>query len=124
MRTHSKAKVENPDAAARIEPSSGNVFDDLGLPGAATLLAKAELVSRISAIISDQGLTQAQAASVLGVNQPKVSALLRGHLDGFSTERLFRFLIALGSDIEISLKPRQRTSKKAPIRVVATRLAG
>src|SRR5439155_22107085 len=98
--------------------SSGNVFEDLGLQDAAALLAKAELVSRICDIIAKRGLTQAQAAKILGVNQPKVSALMRGNLDGFSSDRLFRFLNALGIDIEIAVKPRARSSKRPRIRVV------
>jgi predicted XRE-type DNA-binding protein len=100
------------------------VFEDLGLSDAAALLAKSELVSRISDIIAKRGLTQAQAAKVLGVSQPKVSALLRGNLDGFSSDRLFRFLNALGSDIEIAVKPRPRSSKRPAIRVIKERLAG
>ena len=111
-------------AAPRIERSSGNVFADLGLPDAAALLAKSELVSRICDIIAKRGLTQAQAAKILRINQPKVSALMRGHLDGFSSDRLFRFLNALGNDIEIAVKPRIRSSRRPSIRVVKGRLAG
>lgn len=83
----------------------------------------AGLVSRICEIIVERGLTQAQAAEILGVNQPKVSALMRGNLDGFSSDRLFRFLNALGSDIEIAIQPRARSSKRPRIRVVKHRLA-
>jgi predicted XRE-type DNA-binding protein len=100
------------------------VFEDLGLPDAAALRAKAELVSRICDIIAKRGLTQTQAARVLDVSQPKVSALMRGNLDGFSSDRLFRFLNALGSDIEIAVKPRARYSRRPSIRVVKKRLAG
>jgi|CXWL01.1.fsa_nt_gi predicted XRE-type DNA-binding protein len=126
MRAGARATVESKrrGAAPRIERSSGNVFEDLGLPDAAALLAKSELVSRICDIIVKRGLTQAQAAEILGVNQPKVSALMRGHLDGFSSDRLFRFLNALGSDIEIAVKPRARSSTRPSIRVVKHRLAG
>ena len=104
-----------------MERSSGNVFEDLGLPDATALMAKAELVSRISDIITRRGLTQAQAAKILGVNQPKVSVLMSGNLDGFSSDRLFRFLNALGSDIEIAVKPRRRSSTRPAIRVVSSR---
>src|SRR5262249_28961209 len=79
-----------------MEPSSGNVFADLGLENPEELLAKAALVQRIADIIAERKLTQAGAAKLLGIDQPKVSALLRGKLDGFSTDRLFRFLNALG----------------------------
>ena len=126
MRAGARATVESKRGgpATRIERGSGNVFEDLGLPDAAALLAKSELVSRICEIIVKRGLTQAQAARILGVSQPKVSALMRGNLDGFSSDRLFRFLNALGSDIEITVKPRARSSRRPSIRVVKHRLAG
>ena len=100
------------------------MFEDLGLPDAAALLAKSELVSRICDIIAKRRLTQAQAARIRSVGQPKVSALMRGNLDGFSSDRLFRFLNALGSDIEIAVRPRGRSSRRPTIRVVKERLAG
>ncbi|MCI0641104.1 MAG: helix-turn-helix domain-containing protein [Gemmataceae bacterium] len=100
MKSVKKRKLTKP-----AEPSSGNVFADLGLPNAEELLAKAELVQRISDQIEERKLTQAQAAALLGIDQPKVSALLRGKLDGFSTERLFRFLNALGNEIEVVIRP-------------------
>jgi len=103
---------------ARVTPSSGNVFKDIGLPDADILMAKADLVIRISQIIKRRRLTQGKAAEILGVNQSKVSALLRGHLAYFSMDRLFRFLNALGNDIEITIKPRRTASRLPPIRVV------
>jgi predicted XRE-type DNA-binding protein len=84
-----KASMTTEDS---ITASCGNVFADLGLKNPAEHLAKAELVQRIADIIAEQKLTQAKAAKVLGIDQPKVSALLRGKLDGFSLDRLFRFL--------------------------------
>ena len=80
---------------------SGNVFEDLGYPRPAEALAKAELARKIGALIAKRGLTQAAAAEVLQVDQPKVSALVRGRLAGFSLDRLVRFLVLLGSDVEI-----------------------
>ena len=71
-----------------ITPSTGNVFADLGLPDAEERLAKAELARQIGGIIEERRLTQAAAGRVLGVDQPKVSALLAGRLAGFSLERL------------------------------------
>ena len=87
---------------------SGNVFADLGFQEPEEELAKAQLVSRISAMIEERGLTQAQTTELLGVDQPKVSALLRGNFTGFSLERLFRLLIALDSDVSIVVKPKQQ----------------
>src|SRR5262245_17932809 len=100
-----------------IERSSGNVFADLGLKNPEELIAKAELVQRISDIIAERKLTQIRAAKLLGIDQPKVSALLRGKFDGFSTDRLFRFLNALGRDVEIVIRPAKH-SHEAETRVV------
>lgn len=100
--------------------SSGNVFADLGVADPSEALAKAELARRISTIIARRRLTQAAAAELLGIDQPKVSALMRGKLTGFSIERLFKFLNALDRDVEIRIKPRPRTRTSARVRVVAT----
>ena len=75
-------------------PSSGNVFADLNLPHADDLLAKAELAAKIIAEIQRRRLTQSQAAAILGIDQPKVSALKQGKLSGFSIERLMRLLLS------------------------------
>jgi predicted XRE-type DNA-binding protein len=87
--------------------SSGNVFADLGLPNPEEMLAKAELAIKIAEILRRRRLTQVQAAEVLGVDQPKVSALIRGRLSGFSIERLLRFLLLLGTDVSITIMPRE-----------------
>ena len=96
---------------------SGNVFADLGHPRPAEALAKAELARKISAMIARRGLTQAAAAEVLEIDQPKVSALKRGRLTGFSLDRLVRFLVLLGSDVEIVVKPRRRATARARVLV-------
>lgn len=95
-------------------PSSGNVFADLNLPEADDLLAKAELTAKIIAEIQRRRMTQARAAALLGIDQPKISALKQGKLAGFSIERLMRFLLLLGIDVEISVrnKPRSRTAAR------------
>ena len=110
-------KNKKGDKRVSIERSSGNVFADLGLKNPEELLAKAELVQRISEIIAERKLTQIRAAKLLGIDQPKVSALLRGKLDGFSTDRLFRFLNAFGRDVEIVIRPAKQ-SGEAETRVV------
>ena len=106
----------------KVTPSSGNVFADLGLPNAGEELAKVDLAFEISQIIEERGLTQVEAADIMGVDQPKVSALVRYRLDGFSMERLYRFLNALGRDIEIIVKPKPKNRKHATLSV--TRKAG
>ena len=89
----------------RVTKGSGNVFRDLGLPDADLLQAKADLVHRISTLIGRRGLTQIQAAEGPRDRlQPKISALLRGRFDGFSMDRLVRFLISLDQDVRISVR--------------------
>jgi predicted XRE-type DNA-binding protein len=90
------------------ESSTGNVFADLGLADAGEHLVKAGLVVRINRIIRQRRLTQAAAAQIIGIDQPKVSAMLAGQFRGYSVERLMRFLVALGHDVEIVVKPRKR----------------
>jgi predicted XRE-type DNA-binding protein len=92
------------------ESSSGNVFADLGLADADEHLIKASLVVKIDQTIRQRHLTQTAAAQLIGIDQPKVSAMLAGQFRGYSVERLMRFLVALGHDVEIVVKPRKRGS--------------
>ena len=87
------------------EKSSGNVFQDLGLPDAEERLAKAEIASQICGLIKKKKLSQAKVATLLKITQRKVSLLLSGKLKGFSLEKLFSFLNALGQNVNISVKP-------------------
>lgn len=107
-----------------VHPSSGNVFEDLGVPESAEALVKAELAAKITELIEKRRLTQIEAAKVLGIDQPTVSDLTRGRLRGFSSDRLFRFLNSLGSDVEIVIRSRRRASSRPSIRVVEEKLAG
>jgi len=93
-----------------MEPGSGNVFADLGLADAGEHLIKAGLVVKIDRTIRRRRLTQTAAAQLLGIDQPKVSAMLAGQFRGYSVERLMRFLVALGHDVEIVVKPGKRGS--------------
>ena len=90
---------------AKSAAGTGNVFADLGFANANEMMAKSELVRHINKIIEKRKLTQVEAAQLLGVNQPKVSALKRGRLTDFSIDRLMRFLVALGQEIDISVRP-------------------
>jgi predicted XRE-type DNA-binding protein len=101
-----------------VTPSSGNVFADLGVPEAGIALAKADLAHRITVIIQERKLSQVKAADLLGVTQPKVSELMRGKLDGFTVERLMKFLNRLDQDVEISVRPVKSKRKSAGTRVV------
>src|SRR2546425_7714548 len=93
-----------------VTESSGNVFADLGIKDADAYLAKSALAIHIHRVIKKRRLTQDKAGQILGISQPKVSAIIKGRLDGFSTERLFRFLNVLGCDVKISVsRPHPQT---------------
>lgn len=99
------------------EVSSGNVFADLGIENPQAELTKAKLAWEIERIIKTRKLTQVEAAKIIGISQPKISALFRRKLNGFSVERLIHFLNALGQDIDIIVKPKPRKRKEAVINV-------
>src|SRR5260370_31349471 len=99
---------------------SGNVFADLGLPNPEERLLKSELSIVIARMIEGRGLTQAQAAELLGINQPWVSNLLRGRLSMFFVERLLRFLLALEADIEIVVKEHRGSTGTGRVAVRAS----
>jgi len=99
---------------AKITESSGNVFADLGVDKPEELQLKAKIASTINSIIKHRGLKQKDAAKILGITQPQVSALTRGELYRFSVERLFHLLNALGRDVNIVIKKKNpRTRRRA-----------
>lgn len=100
-----------------VRRSSGNVFDDLNARDAEQRLAKAELARAIRREIGARGLSQAQAAKLMGIAQPDVSDLVRGKLARFSMERLERFLIALDMDVRIQVGPKPKDKPRAGITV-------
>ena len=102
----------------KVTVSSGNVFADLGVPHPEEELAKAQLASRIREVVRRKHLTQAAAAALMAIDQPKVSALLNGRLTSFSSERLMRLLTRLGQDVEIVLRANPRGQRRGRIRVV------
>lgn len=91
-----------------ITRGTGNVFADLGLPDAAERQTKTRLALAINERLKARKLKQTQAAALLGVPQPKISALLNYRLDGFSVEKLMSFLTALDQDVEIVIRPSRR----------------
>lgn len=101
----------------RIQESSGNVFEDLNTRDAEQRLAKAELARAIRREIDSRGLSQTNAAKLLGVAQPDVSDLMRGKLARFSMERLERFLNALDLDVRIQVGPKPKNKPRAGITV-------
>jgi predicted XRE-type DNA-binding protein len=102
--------------------SSGNVFDDLGLPASDELIAKATLAHQIASIATHRHLTQTETARLLGTTQPKVSDLFAGRLAGFSMERLMRFLNALDRDVCIVVSPKPRSRSSAVLQVTGRRM--
>jgi predicted XRE-type DNA-binding protein len=99
------------------EKSSGNVFADIGLANAPEHHLKAKLVLKIDRLMRERGLKQVEAAELFGVRQPDVSKMLRGDFRQFSVERLMRFLVALGQDVEIVVKPHRGTTAEPALRV-------
>ena len=103
----------------RVTKSSGNVFADISLPNAAEHSIKADLVTAIAARIKSWGLTQVEAASLLGLTQSDVSKLLRGQIAGHSYERFFGYLTALGKKVRIEVSE-ARTKKQARLELEMT----
>ena len=107
------------EARRAIIRGTTNVFADLGYADAEERQTKLRLAYAINQLVAERRLTQADAASALRINQPKVSALQRYKLEGFSVERLMTFLTALGQDIEIVIRKKPRSRPAARITVVA-----
>ena len=102
-----------------VTRGTGNVFADLGFPDAAERQAKLRLAFALNQLLAGRKLPQAEAAKVLGVTQPKVSALRNYKLAGFSVERLMNLLTALDQDVEIVIRRKPRSRKTGRISVVA-----
>ncbi len=102
----------------KLEESSGNVFADLELSEPDERLAKADLAAKIAQIISKRHLSQAQAAELLGISQPKVSMIMNGRLKNFSMEKLMILMMALNRDIEIVVKLKPKKQEHGRLRVV------
>jgi predicted XRE-type DNA-binding protein len=99
--------------------SSGNPFADLGMPDADLRLAKARLAQQVAAVMRERGLTQAEIAEQLGVDQPQVSRITRGQLRDFSLEKLMELVRRLDVDIEISLSRNRESARPARLTVRA-----
>lgn len=108
------------EKAIEIERGTGNVFADVGYPDAEERQTKLRLAYAINQVVGERRLTQAASAALLGINQPKVSALLNYKLSGFSVERLMTFLTALDRDVDIVIRKKPRSRSAGRISVVAT----
>ena len=98
--------------ATRLRKSSGNVFRDLGFPevDAENLRIRSELMVKLRQVIDRAGLTQAAAARMLGVTQPRVSDLVRGRIDLFSIDALVSMLSRAGVRVTVSTRARTRAA--------------
>ena len=116
MKSGSKKPMKKDDGPI-VERSSGNVFADLDYPNPEEALAKSRLTRVIADILKQRGLTQTQAAKLLGIDQPKISRLIRGQ--EFSLERLIQFLGALDRQVDIVVRPAKGKRKKEYLNVEA-----
>jgi predicted XRE-type DNA-binding protein len=110
--------VKRREANVPVKASSGNVFADMGLAEPEEELTKAQLASHIRQILERRRITQVAAARLMGIAQPKVSAILNGRLTNFSSERLMRLLTTLGQDVEITIKAKPRNRSHGRISVL------
>ncbi len=114
------AKASGSKSKARaVTRGSGNVFADLGFADAEERQTKLKLAYALNEIVEARRLTQGAAATLLGLSQPKVSALRNYKLEGFSVERLMTLLTALDQDVEIVIRKKPRSRAAARISVVA-----
>lgn len=99
----------------KIEAGSGNIFADLGLPDAETHLLKAQIVSEIYRLVTARNMTQTQAGKRMGISQPEVSRLFKGHFREYSIDRLIAFLTAFDRDVEIVARPHKKRGRTGKI---------
>ena len=97
----------------KIHRGNGNVFEDIGVIHSERVMARAQIMSRVADMIKERGLTQKEAAILLGLPQSKVSCLMNGKLSMFSLDHLFELLNALDSDVEIIIKPKTKEERFA-----------
>ena len=104
---------------SKITRGTTNVFADLGYPDAAERQTKTRLALAVNELLKDRNMKQREIGALLGIPQPKVSALINYRLDIFSVERLMEFLTALDQDVEIMIRPRANRRKSGHISVLA-----
>ena len=102
----------------KVQKGSDNIFADLGFEDADERLLKAKLATKIAQLVEKKGLTQAQTAERIALDQPKVSRLLRGQLSGFSADRLFAILNRLGHSVEVRISAKERAPENSHTKVM------
>jgi predicted XRE-type DNA-binding protein len=98
-----------------VHASNPNIFAELGLPDADAHFLKAQIVAELYRLTNEQALTQARAGALMGISQPEVSRLFKGHFREYSLERLMGFLTAFDQDVEIVAKPRRKNGARGQI---------
>ena len=101
------------------EDGSENVFADIGVRDPEDSLVRAKLAKQIVEIIRKKGLRQSEIGDILGVDQSKVSKLVRGRISGFTSDRLLRFLNRLGCDVRIEVRRTRKARVRGKVSVVA-----
>src|SRR3990172_2655345 len=98
--------------ATKIRRSTGNIFRDLGFNAAESenLKLRADLMIELSKLVKSRRLTQAKAAAMFGVSQPRVSDLIRGRIDRFSVDTLVAMLGHAGTHVKLVVRPRSRVA--------------
>jgi predicted XRE-type DNA-binding protein len=97
----------------RIHEGGANIFADLDLPDADNHFLKAQIVAELYRLTTERKLTQQKAGVLMGISQPEISRLFKGHFREYSVDRLMTFLTSFDRDIEIVARPRDKRSKKA-----------
>lgn len=100
----------------KVEPGTDNLFADLGLPDAERHLLKAEIVSEIFRLVNERRLNQTEAGRLMGITQPEVSRLFKGHFREYSVDRLMSLLTSFDRDVEIVVRPHKKRGKTGKIR--------
>jgi predicted XRE-type DNA-binding protein len=110
----------------KIERGSGNVFVDIGFPPdeAHNLLLRSEMMTRIELFVKRSGLTQSQAAKLLGMTQPRLNALLKGKIGLFSLDALVNAATRAGFDVALRVSPVKKKSAEGRSKTGARKLAG
>lgn len=108
---------------SRVQRGSGNVFADIGISHPKRVMARAQVVARISEIIKKKGLTEKKNAVLLGIPQSKVSYLMSGKLSMFSLDHLFEIFNSLDRDVKIIIQPKTKKEKFATAQVLLTAAA-
>ena len=106
------------DEKIEFERGGVNVYADLGFPDAEEMLVKAQLTFKIGEIVKARRWSRQKAAEVVGIPQPVLSAMLRGHFRGIGEMKLLDCLARLGRDIQITVGPARRRTAPGQVRVV------